>query len=201
VIADVADKGVPAALFMAMSRTLLRAAAINRISPAETLMRVNELLHNDSRSDLFVTVFYAVWTPDTGEVIFASGGHNPPLLITHPNGLRRSPVVRELRTKGMALGILPSIQVEEQTIHLVPGDVLAVYTDGITEAMQADYTIWGTERLVTTLCKLHNRPANDIMAGILSAVDRFVGDAPQSDDLTFWLLQRQPAPRKKKKAK
>src|SRR5574341_69534 len=201
VIADVADKGVPAALFMAMSRTLLRAAAISRISPAETLMRVNELLHNDSRSDLFVTVFYAVWTPETGELIYASGGHNPPLLITHPDGLRRKPAVRELRSKGMALGILPSIHVEEQTIRLALGDVLVVYTDGITEAMQADYTIWGTKRLISTLCKLHRRPAKDIMAGILAAIDRFVGEAPQSDDLTFWLLQRQPTFRQTKKAK
>ncbi|MBI4631854.1 MAG: GAF domain-containing protein [Chloroflexi bacterium] len=81
VIADVADKGVPAALFMALSRTLLRSVAINRISPATTLERVNQLILSDARSNLFVTIFYAVWTPRTGQLVYANGGHNPPLLI------------------------------------------------------------------------------------------------------------------------
>lgn len=186
VIADVADKGIPAALFMAMCRTLLRAAAISRLSPAETLMRVNRLLLNDSRSDLFVTVFYAVWVPVTGELVYASAGHNPAILV-RKGGCE----VKELRTKGIALGVLPDIQIEQRRVTLMPGDVLVAYTDGVTEAMQLDYTEWGLERFVETLKRVGDRPAQVVMDEVLAAIDEFVGDAPQSDDLTIWLLQRE----------
>ncbi len=184
VIADVADKGIPAALFMAMCRTLLRAAAINRLSPASTLERVNQLLFNDSRSDLFVTVFYAVWDPTSGEVTFASGGHTPALLMAGKKGK-----AIELRSRGIALGVLPEIQLEEHRTTIHPGDMLVAYTDGVTEAMQADYTEWGTERFIDALCDVYDRPIPSVVEGILDAIERFVGDAPQHDDLTFWILK------------
>ncbi|HEC22168.1 MAG TPA: GAF domain-containing protein, partial [Chloroflexi bacterium] len=184
VIADVADKGIPAALFMAVCRTLLRAAAISRTSPAETLIRMNQLLFNDSRGDLFVTVFYAVWNPLTGRVTYASGGHNPALLV---RGGER-PRVTALRCRGIALGVLPEIELEEHGVTLHVGDMLVAYTDGVTEAMRADYTEWGLERFRATLRRFHALPVEQIMGRVLGAIDEFIGGAPQSDDLTFWIL-------------
>ncbi|MBI4772091.1 MAG: SpoIIE family protein phosphatase [Chloroflexi bacterium] len=107
VIADVADKGVPAALFMALSRTLLRSVAIGRTSPAATLERVNQLILADAHTDLFVTVFYAVWEPATGRFSYAVGGHNPPVWIS------RAGEVRLLRGKGIPLGVLEDAHYEE----------------------------------------------------------------------------------------
>jgi len=186
VVADVADKGIPAALFMAMCRTLLRAAAMSRTSPAATLIRVNELLFNDSRSDLFVTAFYAVWDPASGRVAYASAGHNPPLLVRCVDGR-----VVELHSRGIALGVINQIDIEEHQITLQPGDVLVAYTDGVTEAMQADYTEWGIDRLRATLESTCAETAEAMLENILSAIDEFVGDAPQNDDMTLWLLKRE----------
>lgn len=187
VIADVADKGIPAALFMAMCRTLLRAAAISRTSPAATLQRLNQLLLNDSRSDLFTTVFYAVWDPETGEVVYASAGHNPPLLIRAGD----PPSIVELHSKGIALSVLPNIELEEHRVTMKPGDILLAYTDGITEAMRDDLAEWGVGRLRETLLSLRTQPASRIVQGILDSVDRFVAAAAQSDDLTLWVLKRE----------
>jgi sigma-B regulation protein RsbU (phosphoserine phosphatase) len=187
VIADVADKGVPAALFMAMSRTLLRAVAINRKAAASTLLRLNELLRNDSWSDLFVTMFYAVWNPETGRIVYANAGHNPPLLVNVQSG-----EIKQLKGKGIALGVLSDIVIEEYYAKMAPGDVLLAYTDGITEAMQVDYVEWGLPSLEETLSGLYSHSAGEILDGVLDAVNEFVGDAPQSDDLTLWVLRRRP---------
>jgi sigma-B regulation protein RsbU (phosphoserine phosphatase) len=190
VIADVADKGIPAALFMAMCRSLLRAAAINRTSPSETLVRVNELLFSDTRSDLFVTVFYAVWDPADGEIVYASGGHNPALLLrAEEKAVER---IEELKAPGIALGVLPEVDIEERQVVLLPGDVLLAYTDGVTEAMQADYTEWGLESLKETLQSAAPASASALAEQVLQTIDEFVGDAPQSDDLTLWLIRRVP---------
>ncbi len=186
VMADVADKGVPAALFMAMCRTLLRAAAMSRTSPAATLVRLNQLLFNDAHSDLFVTVFYAVWNPESGRVVYASAGHNPVILVRD-----KGQQIYELRARGIALSVLPDIEIEERQITLMPGDVLVAYTDGVTEAMQVDYTEWGVGRFTETLDAARGRSVQVMLETVLDAVDEFVGYAPQSDDLTLWLLKRE----------
>lgn len=185
VIADVADKGTPAALFMAVCRTLLRAAAVSRTSPAKTLRRVNQLLFNDARTDLFVTVFYAVWDPKTGVVTYASGGHNSPLLVRAAD---RNVV--ELHSKGIALGVIPEVELEEKQVTMQCGDILVAYTDGVTEAMQADYTEWGLERFTQTLAEGPHDGAEALLDEVLARVEKFVGGAPQSDDLTMWVLRR-----------
>ncbi len=186
VIADVADKGMPAALFMAVCRTLVRAAAASRTSPAATLVRVNELLFNDGHSDLFVTLFYAVWNPATATVTYASAGHNPALLVR-----REGREVIELPCRGIALGVVPQIELEEQTVILEPGDAVVAYTDGVTEAMRANYAEWGLERLKRTLLSVAGHAPDSLLHHVLHEVDRFVGDAPQNDDLTLWVLQRE----------
>jgi sigma-B regulation protein RsbU (phosphoserine phosphatase) len=186
VIADVADKGMPAALFMAMCRTLLRAAAMSRTSPSETLTRVNELLFSDSRTDLFVTVFYAIWDPTTHLFKYACAGHNPPIHIAV--GKRRK--LQELGAKGIALGVLPNISLEEKSLILKPQDIIFAYTDGVTEAMTTNHEEWGMQRLRKVLQKSPVEVPAHLAASVVESVEKFVGDAPQSDDLTLWVLKR-----------
>ncbi|MEP7288130.1 MAG: GAF domain-containing protein [Chloroflexota bacterium] len=184
VIADVADKGVPAALFMVLSRTNIRASAFSRDNPVETLERVNELLLADSRSDLFVTAWYGVWDPSTGEIVYASGGHNPPLLI------RASGICEELSAHGIALGVIPSIKLEEKRITLLKNDLLVAYTDGVTEAMRSDGTDFGVVGLQSTAANARYGSAAEIMQRIVQTLDAFAGSEPQFDDLTLITLKR-----------
>jgi serine phosphatase RsbU (regulator of sigma subunit) len=187
VIADVADKGVPAALFMALSRTNIRAAAYSRTSPAETLARVNELLLADSRSDLFVTVWYGVWDPTTGEIAYACTGHNPPLLV------RATGETLELSAKGIALNVIETIVLEEKTVTLQVGDVLIAYTDGLTDAMRNDQVEFGVSGLRQVAGTLRDRSATDIKTQIINAVDEFTEDLSPFDDLTLVVLKNENA--------
>lgn len=183
VVADVADKGVGASLFMALSRTLLRAVGSNRRTPAETLARVNEVLLRDTRSDLFVTVWYGMWDTAAGTVRFASAGHNPPLLI-HADG-----TAEQLHARGIALGVVPNVRLEETQVTLHPGDLLVAYTDGVTEALRSDQTEFGVVGLQSTLSNLRHLPAEDITRGVLTAIDNFVVGEPQFDDITMVVLK------------
>jgi GAF domain-containing protein len=189
IIADVSDKGIGAALFMALSRTLLRAVAISGRSPGASLVRVNELLLADARTDLFVTGFYAAWSPATARLVYASAGHNPPLLIHHRAGPDR-PEVERLTGKGIALGVIPNIELEEQSVRLLKGDVLVLYTDGVTEALSADYEEFGLERLATTILAHREHSADDIVAAVRAAVEEFTVGVPQFDDFTMVVLKR-----------
>lgn len=183
-VADVADKGTPAALFMAVCRTLLRAVAVSRTSPAATLLRVNELLLSDARTDLFVTVFYSVWNPASGRLTYASGGHNPALILPAEGR------IQEIRTRGIALGVVPIIEIEEHHCILKPGHSLIAYTDGVTEAMQEDYTEYSLERLKTAVTDCRGQGAAEMLRYVLDDIEEFVQGAPQSDDLTLWILKR-----------
>jgi serine phosphatase RsbU (regulator of sigma subunit) len=183
VVADVADKGVPAALFMALCRTLLRAVGSNRYPPAETLARVNELLLRDTRSDLFVTVWYGLWDAQKAEVAFASAGHNPPLVV------RADGTVEQLHTRGIALGVIPNVKLGEHLIILNPGDLLVAYTDGVTEALRSDKAEFGVIGLQNTLVNLRQKPAQEIARGVLRAVDSFVVSEPQFDDVTMIVIK------------
>jgi sigma-B regulation protein RsbU (phosphoserine phosphatase) len=183
-IADVADKGVPAALFMALSRTILRTIGTNRSEPGEVLMRANEIINYDAESDLFVTVFYAHWNPETGELSYANGGHNPPLLIKS-NGKPRW-----LKAPGIALGILPEIEIPSNSIKLNSGDTLVLYTDGVTEAVNADLDEFGTDRLYLTAQSVHTKKPQEIIEGLTNSVNEHTGDTPQFDDVAIVVLQK-----------
>jgi serine phosphatase RsbU (regulator of sigma subunit) len=185
VIADVADKGVPAALFMALSRTILRTVALNRESPADVLMRVNEILDNDAQSDLFVTIFYAIWDPTHSRLTYANGGHNPPLLI------RANGNTELLPNSGMALGVLPTIQVRQHSLTLHAGDTLVCYTDGITEAMNEDLDEFGMKRLHLAANRARHANASAIIEAITQDVTDHAGDSPQFDDMTLLVLKRE----------
>ena len=184
-IADVSGKGVPAALYMMSSRTLLKGAAIGCESPSQVLDEVNSLLQDDSDTGMFVTLFYGIYDPATNEFTYANGGHNPPLIV-HADG---SSTVLAM-TGGVVLGVVPSIQYEQTTIALSPGDTILLYTDGITDATNEEGEFFGLERLQATFAgnpPRDSRAAND---AVFEALQNFVGDAAQADDITCLALSR-----------
>jgi len=185
VVADVADKGVPAALFMAVTRTLTRSVAIGgHRTPAEALMRVNELILSDARSDLFVTMFLADLSP-VGRVVYANAGHNPPLVVHAATG-----ELEYLRGHGMALGVLPEVTLHDQNLKLENGDVLVLYTDGVTDALNARGDEFGLGRLEQAIVTYRHHSADSIVAAIQDALGKFVGDEPPFDDLTLIVAKR-----------
>ena len=183
VVADVADKGMPAAIFMAVSRTILRSVAFNRSSPAHILERANDILFNDTQTDLFVTTFYVVWNPETSTIQYACGGHNPALYL--PKVGRSC----QLTTDGIALGVLEEVSIEEKKIHLHAGDTLLIYTDGVTEAFNEGYEEFGLARLQTVAETHRDEPAEQIVQAVLSAVHEHTGEMAQSDDLTLVVIK------------
>jgi sigma-B regulation protein RsbU (phosphoserine phosphatase) len=185
VVADVSDKGIPAALYMMFARTLLRATAISGRSPAVVLERANELMLADSASDMFVTAYYSVLDPERHHLTVASAGHN--LAFYAPAG-DSEPV--PLITAGIPLGILTPAGIEEQQIELAPGDVIVFYTDGVSEAFSAAGEAFGDERLTALLKENRAMTASEIAAAIAEEVHAFIGNETQSDDITLIVLKR-----------
>ena len=184
-IADVSDKGVPAALFMMSTRTLLKGAAIGAIEPGDVMSTVNQLLCEDNEAAMFVTLLYAVYDPETGRLTYANGGHNPPLIVHKDSTSSLLP-----QTEGLALGLLPDYEYQQNTVTVEPGETLVLYTDGVTEAMNADEEEFGVERLQQIFADPHPHEAHAITQLIFNAVDEFAGDTPQSDDVTCLTLCR-----------
>jgi serine phosphatase RsbU (regulator of sigma subunit) len=194
VIADVANKGVPAALIMALSRTMVRTAAAGGRSPSAVLALVNELILKDSQAGLFVTAFYATLDTHTGRLTYANAGHDRPLWLQ-----ARSGGVQELAARGIALGVLDDVELEEHEIEMeeceidvAPGDLLVFYTDGVTEAMDNDGQQFGAERLRAVVTVNPEASAEQLVTAVVDAVRDFTGDAPQSDDLTLFAVRRSP---------
>ena len=185
IIADVADKGVPAALFMALSRTTIRNVASQDISPAAALMKANELILEDSQAELFLTAFYALLQPDNGHLVYTNAGHNPPLWYR-----QQAKACADLAADGIALGVIGDIVLQDIIIEVALGDVLVFYTDGVTEAMNEDLGEFGLHRLEETGAQVANRPAEDIIEAIVAAVNRFSGGLSYADDLTLVVLKR-----------
>jgi len=187
VIADVSDKGVPAALFMALSRTVMRASATDARSPVEALVRANELLTADTSSGMFVTLFYGILDITTGHLKYARAGHNPPLHFD-----RVGDRVRSLEAKGIVLGIIEEVSFEERTVTLGAGDALVLYTDGVTEAINSEEEEYGVERLMEIIRAHGESSAAEIIEGIDQGVARFSSGVPQFDDLTLVVVKREP---------
>ncbi len=187
VIADVADKGMPAALFMALTRTLMRAASAEQRSPADALRRVNELLVPDARHGMFVTALYAILSPGTGKLLYANAGHHPPLVVRS-----QGPRLEKLERGETALGVLESMKFLEHETMLTEGDCLILYTDGVTEAISADGLFFGEARLRDVI-EGQSVPdsAGKMLDRIMGAVTEFVGDNAPSDDITLMILRRQ----------
>ena len=187
-IADVSGKGVPAALFMMSSRTLLKGAAIGHRQPGDALAEVNDLLEADNDSAMFVTVFYGVFDPSTGTLTYANGGHNPPLIV-HPGG---GTTVLEM-TGGIALGVAPGLRYGQAQVDLAPGDILVLYTDGVTEAMDPNDEQFGLEQLRQVYADSPPKDARAANQCAFEAVHAFARGAPQSDDITCVTLMRTQA--------
>ena len=184
-IADVSGKGVPAALFMMSSRTLLKGAAIGNHHPGPTLKEVNDLLCEDNDAMMFVTLLYAVYDPATGEVSYANGGHNTPVVVHADGSYTILPM-----TGGIALGVMPDFEFDQDSVKLLPGDTLVLYTDGVTEAMNEDGEEYGMDRLCEVLAAAPSIQAQDISDTIFESIREFAGEAPQSDDITCLTLHR-----------
>ena len=186
-IGDVSDKGVPAALFMAVTKTLFTAEVQrNSTSLSSVMERVNTALCQNNPEGMFVTVFIGILDVRTGVILCSDGGHDAPLAL-RPGGVE----VIEKRG-GMALGLFAEVPYREWTIPLAPGEGLVIYTDGVSEAMNAESQMFSAARLHEVLSGLDRRcPARAVTDGVMSAVRAFVGDYPQSDDITLLALRWQ----------
>jgi serine phosphatase RsbU (regulator of sigma subunit) len=184
VVGDVTDKGVPAALVMATTRTMLRAAAQRLVSPGEVLRRVNDVLHPDIPPNMFVTCLYAILDPRSGRLWYANAGHDLPYMR-----YKRRPGASELRATGMPLGLMPGMAYEEKETVLDAGDSVLFYTDGLVEAHDPSREMFGFPRL-QGLVGAHPGGAK-MIDFLLDELARFVGDGwEQEDDITLVTLQR-----------
>ena len=184
-IADVSDKGMPAALFMALTRTLIRAVVYNTLSPAEALQRVNALIIPDNRESMFVTAVYGVLSLGNGEFTYANAGHNPPVW---KSGAGKK--LEFLHRTGPALGIIEDLAMEQRTITLGLDDLLFLYTDGLTEAFSPEDEIFGDERLQQALNLAKTSSATQVLDALEVAVNKFMDPLPAADDLTMLALKR-----------
>ncbi|QRG08556.1 SpoIIE family protein phosphatase [Xanthobacter dioxanivorans] len=185
VVADVSGKGVPAALFMAISRTLLRSTALFERSPAGCIRRLNDLLAVENEQMLFVTVLYGVIDLSSGKVTYVNAGHNLPYRIARSGEVTTVP-----STGGMAVAVLEGFVYQQHELHLAPGDTLFLYTDGVTEAFDVDNRAYGEERLEELL---HSGAAEwsvpELSERVLASVHVFERGAPQADDITCLTLR------------
>lgn len=188
VIADVSGKGVSAALFMAMSRTLIRAGLENATDPARAFYQVNNQLCRESESGMFVTLFAAILDPEDLTMDCINAGHNPPLIVRGRDGN-----VSFLQEHGIAMGIVPDIDRTRQHIWLEPGDMFVMYTDGVTEAFDEQYVPFGEERLVRVVQDCRNLPASEVRDRIIAEIRRFTGNTLQSDDITLVIIRVMPS--------
>jgi serine phosphatase RsbU (regulator of sigma subunit) len=184
-IGDVSGKGVPAALFMAMCRTAIRAAALSGRSPAATLIAANTWIEKDNREGYFLSAICAALDTGSGSLLYANAGHNRPLLIRVENG-----EIEELRARGIILGVMENIEIEEERVDLQGGDAIVFYTDGITEAFNADGDLFGIERLKAVLAANADASAQGLATAVEDALHRFAGSEPQADDFTLVALKR-----------
>jgi Serine phosphatase RsbU, regulator of sigma subunit len=184
-IADVSGKGIPAALFMALARIVVRVNAIwHQKAPADAIRDANAIIAADSKASMFITLFYGILHPSERSITYVNAGHNPPLICHGTDGS-----FSELSATGMAIGVLTDAGYTSDTVVLGPGDVVVLYTDGITEAENAGQELFGEERLRETIARVRTRPAAEIVSAILEAVQAFSGTTPQSDDITLMVVR------------
>ncbi len=184
VIGDVSGKGVPAAIFMAVCRTLLKATAMQNISAGDCLKYVNDVLVSQSDSAMFVTIFYGILHTDTGEMEYCIGGHNAPFV------LRKSGDVHLLQEPlNMIVGAFEHAPFETGRIKLAPGDSIVLFTDGVTEACDANSTEFATPRLRALLERVAQDPVDQVVQSIVEEVRKFSAGVPQSDDITAMTLR------------
>lgn len=183
VIADVSDKGAPAALFMAVSRTMIRSHAHNGMSPGETLRKTNDLILEDAESGMFVTVYHSLFDA-AGQSVHVNAGHNPPLLYRQSTG-----ETLFMPKGGRAIGWFPDMPVEEVPMQLQAGDLIFYYTDGLTEAENAAGDYYGETRLAQAIKRTGGQSAQQVLDYILHDVEAFCAGTPFFDDLTMIVVR------------
>lgn len=182
IVADVSGKGVPAALLMSSFRASLLSQKLES-GPAEILTRLNHFLHRSVEPGRFVTAFLAMFNPKDGRLIYANAGHNPPYWLGADGRLST------LKEGGLVLGLFGETSYEQAEIQLADGDLLALFTDGVTEAQNAEEELWGEDRLEDVLRDQRGAPCRRIVSEILGEIRRFAGEEAQSDDITLLLAR------------
>jgi sigma-B regulation protein RsbU (phosphoserine phosphatase) len=184
-IADVSGKGIPAALFMALSRIVVRVNATwYGIKPATAIRDANTIITHDSRSGMFVTLFYGLLDAQERSLTYVNAGHNPPLHFHAADG-----TLSELEATCIAMGVMDDAGYSQETAIIAPGDLIVLYTDGITEAENEKLEMFGIDRLNDTIRATHHLPSQEIASAILAAVRTFTGGHPQSDDITLMIVR------------
>ena len=184
-IADVSGKGIPAALFMALSRIVVRVNATwYRQQPAEAIRNANAVITADSKAGMFVTLFYGILDAQERSLTYVNAGHNPPLICRGDDG-----TFTDLPATGMAVGAMPDAAYTSGRVVLGPDDIMVLYTDGITEAENAAQEMYGEDRLRETIAGARTLPAAEIVSAILESVQGFTGNTPQSDDITLMVVR------------
>lgn len=183
-IGDVSGKGVPAALFMVISRTLLKTEALRGFPPDQILFRVNNILCPDNDACMFVTIFCAILNIEIGEIQFANAGHNPPLVCANGHGFEFIQMPR-----GFVVGTMENTKFESKKLILKPDDVIFTYTDGVTEAMNLEAKLFSGERLKQSLSNLEGKDITNIIHEIRVQIKAFAQGMPQSDDITMLALK------------
>jgi sigma-B regulation protein RsbU (phosphoserine phosphatase) len=186
-IGDVSGKGVPAALFMGVSRTLLKTIAPGVSSPGDCITRVNNLLQKESTASVFVTLIYAVLNIKNGELMYTSGGHNPFYLVGADGSVRKPKP-----NSGIPVSFIPDFQYETTILQLQPGETIFLYTDGVTEAMDADENEYSEERLEKCLAGVRPNSPSNLINNVFDDIHRFTGGNAQSDDITVIAVQYKP---------
>jgi serine phosphatase RsbU (regulator of sigma subunit)/putative methionine-R-sulfoxide reductase with GAF domain len=183
-IADVSDKGMPAALFMALTRTLIRAAVVERDSPAEVMRRVNDQLLPDTQQGMFVTAVYGALDTESGNFTYVNAGHNPPFWV------KSDGQIEKLTRTAVALGVMQQPNMKEVTVSLGEGDTLLLYTDGLTEAFSPLGELFGDDRLMNALKFIQPCTADEILMRVEDRLNEFIESIPLGDDLTMLAVRR-----------
>jgi sigma-B regulation protein RsbU (phosphoserine phosphatase) len=184
IIADVSGKGVPAALFMALSRTLVRANVADNITASQAIQKANHMISQEAKMGMFVTLFYAVLDPEKRRLQYVNAGHNPPFVVKKSSG-----DVILLRASGIAMGVMDDVSLEEKDIILDSNDIVVFYTDGITEAINAVGEQFGEKRLIETINRSADLTVSDLIGRVKDEVFAFAHGQPQFDDFTLVILK------------
>jgi len=184
IIADVSGKGVPAALFMALSRIVVRVNALWHRDPARAIYDSNNIIAQDSKAGMFVTLFYGTLSEKDRTLTYVNAGHNPPIVYRSLTGS-----LEELMPTGIVLGAVENRNYFSRTVEIGPEDVIVMYTDGVTESINKNEELFGEERLYSIIRRNAHMPSRDILEKILDAVSTFTGDMPQFDDITLMVIK------------
>ncbi|MFH0844887.1 MAG: PP2C family protein-serine/threonine phosphatase, partial [Pseudomonadota bacterium] len=184
IIGDVSGKGVPAALFMMITKALLKTVAMQDLGPNEILYNVNNIISPDNESSMFVTILCAILDTETGELEIGNAGHNPPLIFRGDGGFEFIGL-----PKSFVLGPMEDTKFASEKMKLKPHDTLFFYTDGVTEAMNPQSELFSEERLRGILSGLKENSILEIIHGVRDEIRGFANGAPQSDDITMLMVK------------